>query len=54
MNNVQNKKRANKSSLPFFFTDSFIVSIPYKDILLNTMIDAFKYLKYSSIPRVSQ
>ena len=26
MNNVQNKKRANKSSLPFFFTNSFIVS----------------------------
>ena len=26
MNNVQNKKRANKNSLPFFFTNSFIVS----------------------------
>ena len=26
MNNVQNKKRANKDSLPFFFTNSFIVS----------------------------
>ena len=25
MNNVQDKKRANKSSLPFFFKDSFIV-----------------------------
>ena len=25
MNNVQNKKRANKSSSPFFFTDSFKV-----------------------------
>tara|TARA_B100000945_G_C20132255_1_gene479970 strand:- start:114 stop:623 length:510 start_codon:yes stop_codon:yes gene_type:complete len=25
MNNVQNKKRANKNSLPFFFKDSFIV-----------------------------
>ena len=25
MNNVQNKKRANKSRLPFFFTDSFKV-----------------------------
>ena len=26
MNNVQNKKRANKSGLPFFFTSSFKVS----------------------------
>jgi hypothetical protein len=26
MNNVQNKKRADKNSLPFFFTNSFIVS----------------------------
>ncbi len=26
MNNVQNKKRANKNGLPFFFTNSFIVS----------------------------
>ena len=26
MNNVQNKKRADKSRLPFFFTNSFIVS----------------------------
>ena len=25
MNNVQDKKRANKNSLPFFFKDSFIV-----------------------------
>ena len=25
MNNVQNKKRANKNGLPFFFTDSFKV-----------------------------
>ena len=26
MNNVQNKKRADKNGLPFFFTNSFIVS----------------------------
>ena len=26
MNNVQNKKRAGKNGLPFFFTNSFIVS----------------------------
>ena len=37
MNNVQDKKRANKSSLPFFFKDSFIVSsviIFFSSILL--------------------
>ena len=26
MNNVQNRKRANQTSLPFFFKDSFLVS----------------------------
>ena len=35
MNNVQDKKRANKSSLPFFFKDSFIVCF------LITLISAF-------------
>ena len=47
-------KLTRKNILVLNIHDSFIVSIPYKDILLNTMIDAFKYLKYSSIPRVSQ
>jgi hypothetical protein len=47
-------KLSRKNILALNIHDSFIVSIPYKDILLNTMIDAFKYLKYSSIPRVSQ
>jgi hypothetical protein len=47
-------KLTRKNILALNIHDSFIVSIPYKDILLNTMIDAFKYLKYSSIPRVSQ
>ena len=36
MNNVQNKKRANKSSLPFFFTDSFKVS--FLIILISTIL----------------
>tara|TARA_B100000029_G_scaffold160955_1_gene156886 strand:+ start:183 stop:692 length:510 start_codon:yes stop_codon:yes gene_type:complete len=35
MNNVQDKKRANKSSLPFFFKDSFIVCF------LITLISTF-------------
>ena len=35
MNNVQDKKRANKSSLPFFFKDSFIVCF------LITLISVF-------------
>ena len=48
------RKLSRKNILALNIHDSFIVSIPYKDILLNTMIDAFKYLKYSSIPRVSQ
>ncbi len=47
-------KLTRKNILVLNIHDSFIVSIPYKDILLKTMIDAFKYLKYSSIPRVSQ
>ena len=47
-------KLTRKNILVLNIHDTFIVSIPYKDILLNTMIDAFKYLKYSSIPRVSQ
>ena len=47
-------KLTRKNILALNIHDSFIVSIPYKDILLNTMTDAFKYLKYSSIPRVSQ
>ena len=47
-------KLTRKNILVLNIHDSFIVSIPYKDILLNTMTDAFKYLKYSSIPRVSQ
>ena len=47
-------KLTRKNILVLNIHDSFIVSINYKDILLNTMIDAFKYLKYSSIPRVSQ
>ena len=36
MNNVQNKKRANKSSLPFFFTNSFKVS--FLIILISTIL----------------
>ncbi len=36
MNNVQNKKRANKSRLPFFFTDSFKVS--FLIILISTIL----------------
>jgi hypothetical protein len=47
-------KLTRKNILVLNIHDSFIVSISCKDILLNTMKDAFKYLKYSSIPRVSQ
>ena len=47
-------KLTRKNILVLNIHDSFIVSISYKDILLKTMIEAFKYLKYSSIPRVSQ
>jgi hypothetical protein len=47
-------KLTRKNILVLNIHDSFIVSIAYKDILLNTMMDGFKYLKYSSIPRVSQ
>ena len=47
-------KLTKKNILVLNIHDSFIVSIAYKDILLNTMTDSFKYLKYSSIPRVSQ
>jgi hypothetical protein len=36
MNNVQDKKRANKSRLPFFFTDSFKVS--FLIILISTIL----------------
>ena len=36
MNNVQNKKRANKSRLPFFLTDSFKVS--FLIILISTIL----------------
>ena len=39
MNNVQNRKRANKKSLPFFFKDSFKISfiiILFSSILLLT------------------
>ena len=36
MNNVQNKKRADKSRLPFFFTDSFKVS--FLIILISTIL----------------
>ena len=36
MNNVQDKKRANKSGLPFFFTDSFKVS--FLIILISTIL----------------
>jgi len=47
-------KLTKKNILVLNIHDSFIVSIAYKDMLLNTMTDSFKYLKYSSIPRVSQ
>ena len=47
-------KLTKKNILVLNVHDSFIVSIAYKDILLNTMTDSFKYLKYSSIPRVTQ
>ena len=47
-------KLTKKNILVLNIHDSFIVSTSYKDILLNTMMDGFKYLKYSSIPRVSQ
>ena len=47
-------KLTKKNILVLNIHDSFIVSIAYKDILLNTMTDSFKYLKYSSIPRVTQ
>ena len=47
-------KLTKKNILVLNIHDSFIVSIAYKDILLNTMTDSFKYLEYSSIPRVSQ
>ena len=47
-------KLTKKNILVLNIHDSFIVSTAYKDILLNTMMDGFKYLKYSSIPRVSQ
>ena len=47
-------KLTRKNILVLNIHDSFIVSTAYKDILLNTMMDGFKYLKYSSIPRVSQ
>ena len=36
MNNVQNKKRADKNSLPFFFTNSFKVS--FLIILISTIL----------------
>ena len=36
MNNVQNKKRANKNGLPFFFTNSFIVS--FIIIIISTIL----------------
>ena len=36
MNNVQNKKRADKSRLPFFFTNSFKVS--FLIILISTIL----------------
>ena len=47
-------KLTKKNILVLNIHDSFIVSIAYKDILLNTMADSFKYLNYSSIPRISQ
>ena len=47
-------KLTKKNILVLNIHDSFIVSTSYKDILLNTMTDSFKYLKYSSIPRVTQ
>jgi hypothetical protein len=47
-------KLTRKNILVLNIHDSFIVSIAYKDILLKSMMDGFKYLKYSSIPRVSQ
>ena len=43
MNNVQNKKRANKSSLPFFLKDEFKVSFIIIFISLILLITTFTF-----------
>ena len=43
MNNVQNKKRADKNSLPFFFTNSFIVSFIIVITCLILLIVTFTF-----------
>ena len=48
MNNVQNKKRANKS-LPFFFKDSFIVSFV---IILISSILLFVTFTFDIVPPI--
>ena len=43
MNNVQNKKRANKSSLPFFLKEEFIVSFTILFVSIILLITTFTF-----------
>jgi len=43
MNNVQNKKRANKTSLPFFFKDEFKVSFIIIFVSIILLITTFTF-----------
>ena len=43
MNNVQNKKRANKSSLPFFLKEEFIVSFTIVFVSIILLITTFTF-----------
>jgi len=43
MNNVQNKKRANKSSLPFFLKEEFIVSFIIVFVSIILLITTFTF-----------
>ena len=43
MNNVQNKKRANKSSLPFFLKDEFKVSFIIVIVSIVLLVTTFTF-----------
>ena len=49
MNNVQNEKRANKSSLPFFFKSSFKVSFI---IILFSLILLITTFSFDAVPPI--
>ena len=46
------RKMTNKKIPILSIHDSYVVALPYKDVLLSEMYKAFKYLKLNSIPLI--